>query len=71
MIEQYYNPLICTLTTLEMPVVCAVNGGRRAGAIIALACDLHWRRARRVLSRPFCKIGLVPDSGGTHCRCIP
>ena len=25
-----------------------------------------WRRARRRSSRPFCRLGLVPDSGGTY-----
>ena len=65
-VEAYYNPLIRTLTGLEMPVICAVNGvAAGAGASIALACDivLAARSARFIMS--FASIGLIPDSGGT------
>ncbi len=65
-VEQYYNPLIRTLTGLEMPVICAVNGvAAGAGANIAFACDivLAARSARFIMS--FAAIGLIPDSGGT------
>ncbi len=65
-LTQLYNPLIRTLSNLEKPVVCAVNGvAAGAGANIALACDivLAARSARFIQS--FCKIGLIPDSGGS------
>jgi 2-(1,2-epoxy-1,2-dihydrophenyl)acetyl-CoA isomerase len=40
-VETYYSPLIRRLTSLEMPVVCAVNGvAAGAGANIAFACDI-------------------------------
>ncbi|MEQ1490067.1 MAG: enoyl-CoA hydratase-related protein, partial [Terricaulis sp.] len=40
-LEKRYNPLIRRLATLEMPVICAVNGvAAGAGANIALACDI-------------------------------
>src|SRR6516225_1418694 len=40
-IERNYKPLITTLRTLPLPVVCAVNGvAAGAGANIALACDI-------------------------------
>jgi 2-(1,2-epoxy-1,2-dihydrophenyl)acetyl-CoA isomerase len=65
-VETYYSPLIRRLTSLEMPVVCAVNGvAAGAGANIAFACDIviAARSARFIQS--FAKIGLIPDSGGT------
>ncbi|ARS27690.1 2-(1,2-epoxy-1,2-dihydrophenyl)acetyl-CoA isomerase PaaG [Sphingomonas sp. KC8] len=65
-VDQYYNPLIRRLATLDMPVICAVNGvAAGAGANIALACDIviAARSARFIES--FAHIGLIPDSGGT------
>ncbi len=65
-LEERYNPLIRRLTSLPMPVVCAVNGvAAGAGANIALAADIviAARSARFIQS--FANIGLVPDSGGT------
>jgi 2-(1,2-epoxy-1,2-dihydrophenyl)acetyl-CoA isomerase len=40
-IERNYRPLVLTLRSLPLPVVCAVNGvAAGAGANIALACDI-------------------------------
>jgi len=40
-LEKRYNPLILTLRTLEVPVVCAVNGvAAGAGCNLALAGDI-------------------------------
>ena len=65
-IEKNYNPLIRTLRALPMPVVCAVNGvAAGAGANIALACDITLAARSASFIQAFCKIGLVPDSGGT------
>lgn len=65
-IEQNYNPLIRTLQGLEMPVICAVNGvAAGAGANIALACDIVLAARSASFIQAFCKIGLIPDSGGT------
>lgn len=65
-VERDYNPLVLALTTLPMPVVCAVNGiAAGAGANIALACDLVLAARSAFFIQAFCKIGLVPDSGGT------
>lgn len=65
-LEQNYNPLIRTLTTLEMPVICAVNGvAAGAGANIAFACDIVLAAHSASFIQAFCKIGLIPDSGGT------
>ncbi len=65
-IEKNYNPLIRSLQTLEMPVICAVNGvAAGAGANIAFACDIVLAARSASFIQAFCKIGLVPDSGGT------
>jgi 2-(1,2-epoxy-1,2-dihydrophenyl)acetyl-CoA isomerase len=66
-IERNYRPLILTLRRLPMPVVCAVNGvAAGAGANIALACDIVVAAKSASFVQAFCKIGLVPDSGGTY-----
>ncbi|MBB4267023.1 2-(1,2-epoxy-1,2-dihydrophenyl)acetyl-CoA isomerase PaaG [Roseospira visakhapatnamensis] len=65
-LETRYNPMMRALKALQVPVVCAVNGvAAGAGANMALACDivLAARSARFV--QPFCRLGLVPDAGGT------
>lgn len=65
-IETWYNPLVRTLTALPLPVICAVNGvAAGAGANIALACDLVIAARSAKFIQAFCKLGLVPDSGGT------
>lgn len=65
-IEKYYNPLLQTLRDLPMPVICAVNGvAAGAGANIALACDITLAARSASFVQAFCKIGLIPDSGGT------
>jgi len=65
-LDRYYNPLIRTLRSLEIPVICAVNGvAAGAGANIALACDIVLAARSAKFIQAFCKLGLVPDSGGT------
>jgi len=65
-LEKRYNPLIRRLTSLEMPVVCAVNGvAAGAGANIALACDIVIAAKSAKFIQSFANIGLIPDSGGT------
>ena len=65
-IERNYTPLILSLRALPMPVIAAVNGvAAGAGANIALACDLVIAARSASFVQAFCKLGLVPDSGGT------
>ena len=65
-LEERYNPLIRRLTSLPMPVVCAVNGvAAGAGANIALAADIVIAAKSARFIQSFANIGLVPDSGGT------
>ncbi len=65
-IRERYNPLVRAITSLAKPVICAVNGvAAGAGANIALACDLVLAARSAAFIQAFCRIGLVPDSGGT------
>ncbi|MHA6195255.1 2-(1,2-epoxy-1,2-dihydrophenyl)acetyl-CoA isomerase PaaG [Pseudomonas wadenswilerensis] len=65
-IERFYNPLVRTLRELPIPVICAVNGvAAGAGANLPLACDLVLAAHSASFIQAFCKIGLIPDSGGT------
>jgi 2-(1,2-epoxy-1,2-dihydrophenyl)acetyl-CoA isomerase len=66
-IENFYNPLVRRIRTLNKPVVCAVNGtAAGAGANIALCCDIVLAARSAKFIQSFAKIGLVPDSGGTY-----
>jgi len=65
-IEKNYNPLIRKLHSLEIPVICAVNGvAAGAGANLALACDIVLAGRSASFIQSFSKIGLVPDCGGS------
>lgn len=65
-LENRYNPLIRRLTSLPMPVVCAVNGvAAGAGANIAFAADIVIAAKSAKFIQSFANIGLIPDSGGT------
>src|SRR5580700_8468892 len=65
-IERYYKPLVLALQELPMPVIAAVNGvAAGAGANIALACDIVVAARSASFVQAFCRLGLVPDSGGT------
>jgi 2-(1,2-epoxy-1,2-dihydrophenyl)acetyl-CoA isomerase len=65
-IAERYNPLVRRITSLEKPVVCAVNGvAAGAGANLALACDFVLAAKSASFIQAFVNIGLVPDSGGT------
>lgn len=65
-VEQWYGPLVLTLRALPMPVICAVNGvAAGAGANLALACDIVLAAKSASFVEVFCKLGLIPDTGGT------
>jgi 2-(1,2-epoxy-1,2-dihydrophenyl)acetyl-CoA isomerase len=66
-LERLYNPLIRRICRLERPVVCAVNGvAAGAGANLAFNCDIVLAARSAKFIEPFCKLGLVPDAGGTY-----
>ncbi|CAM3948056.1 2-(1,2-epoxy-1,2-dihydrophenyl)acetyl-CoA isomerase PaaG [Vreelandella rituensis] len=65
-LEKRYNPLLRALKDMPFPTICAVNGvAAGAGANIALACDIVLAARSASFIQAFCKIGLIPDSGGT------
>lgn len=66
-LSEHYNPIISKIKRLEKPVVAAVNGvAAGAGANIALCCDIIVASELASFIQAFSKIGLIPDSGGTH-----
>lgn len=66
-LEKYYSPLVLSLRGLPFPVICAVNGvAAGAGANIALACDIVLAARSANFVQVFCKLGLIPDTGGTY-----
>lgn len=65
-VRNWWAPLVMSLRTLPMPVVSAVNGvAAGAGANVALAGDIVLATKSASFIQPFCKLGLIPDTGGT------
>lgn len=65
-IGNYYAPLVRQIRALDKPVIGAINGvAAGAGCNVALACDLVIAARSASFLQPFCRLGLVPDAGGT------
>ncbi|TAG76916.1 MAG: 2-(1,2-epoxy-1,2-dihydrophenyl)acetyl-CoA isomerase [Betaproteobacteria bacterium] len=65
--EKNYAPLVQSIRALPMPVIAAVNGvAAGAGCNFALACDLTIATESASFLQPFCKLGLIPDTGGSY-----
>lgn len=66
-VEKYYAPLVRRLQALPMPVVVGVNGvAAGAGANLAFSGDIVIAKESATFIQSFCKLGLIPDTGGTH-----
>jgi 2-(1,2-epoxy-1,2-dihydrophenyl)acetyl-CoA isomerase len=66
-LSEHYNPIVTKIRKLEKPVVAAVNGvAAGAGANIALCCDVVVASQSASFIQAFSKLGLIPDSSGTH-----
>ena len=65
-VEKYYNPLLRSVTSLNIPVIASVNGvAAGAAANLALACDIVLAARSAKFIQSFNHVGLVPDGGGT------
>ncbi|HQW93866.1 MAG TPA: enoyl-CoA hydratase-related protein [Ferruginibacter sp.] len=65
-LSEHYNPIVKRIRNMPKPVVAAVNGvAAGAGANMALCCDVVLTATSASFIQAFCKIGLIPDSGGT------
>ncbi|WP_442592426.1 2-(1,2-epoxy-1,2-dihydrophenyl)acetyl-CoA isomerase PaaG [Parapusillimonas sp. JC17] len=66
-IDKFYAPLVRRLRSLPLPVVVGVNGvAAGAGANLALAGDIVIAKQSASFIQPFCRLGLLPDTGGTY-----
>jgi 2-(1,2-epoxy-1,2-dihydrophenyl)acetyl-CoA isomerase len=66
-IDRYYAPLVRAILNLPMPVIAAVNGiAAGGGANMAFACDLVIAARSASFVEPFCRLGLIPDTGGSY-----
>ena len=66
-IEANWNPAVRAVRALRKPVIAAVNGvAAGASANLAFACDIVLAARSARFIQPFCRLGLVPDCGGTH-----
>jgi len=65
-VRTFYAPLVRLIRSLDLPVICAVNGvAAGAGANLALACDMVLAAESAKFIQSFSKVGLIPDTGGS------
>ncbi|KPP85370.1 MAG: phenylacetate degradation probable enoyl-CoA hydratase PaaB [Rhodobacteraceae bacterium HLUCCO07] len=65
-VRDFWAPLVRLIRSLEMPVICAVNGvAAGAGSSVALACDIVLAGESAKFIQSFSKVGLIPDTGGS------
>jgi 2-(1,2-epoxy-1,2-dihydrophenyl)acetyl-CoA isomerase len=65
-VTDHYNPIVLALSTMNKPVVAALNGvAAGAGLSFALACDFRIASERAGLNTSFAGIALSCDSGAS------
>ena len=65
-VRNFWAPLVRQIRSLELPVICAVNGvAAGAGSSLALNCDLVLAAADAKIVQSFSNVGLIPDTGGS------
>ncbi|MER7071592.1 enoyl-CoA hydratase-related protein [Terrabacter sp. NPDC000476] len=65
-VTDHYNPIVTLLSTMNKPVVAALNGvAAGAGLSFALACDFRVASDRAGLNTSFAGIALSCDSGAS------
>ncbi len=65
-LQNHYNPAMLALSSLEIPVVTAVNGpAAGVGCALALCGDIIVAARSAFFLQAFVNIGLVPDGGST------
>ncbi len=65
-VTDHYNPIVTALSTMNKPVVAALNGvAAGAGLSFALACDFRVASERAGLNTSFAGIALSCDSGAS------
>lgn len=66
MADTHHHRVVRRIRSLNLPVICAVNGvAAGAGAGFALACDVVLAARSASFAQVFGRIGLVPDSGNS------
>jgi 2-(1,2-epoxy-1,2-dihydrophenyl)acetyl-CoA isomerase len=65
-VDRLWSPLVKAIRGQAVPVVTAVNGvAAGAGCSVALAGDIVVAKQSASFIQSFCKIGLIPDTGGS------
>ena len=65
-VRNFWAPLVRLIRSLDMPVICAVNGvAAGAGSSVALACDIVLAAESAKFIQSFSRVGLIPDTGGS------